>query len=127
MKRILLLEDHRAFRQALAWLLDREPDFEVVAQAGSLAEGRDFASNGLGKLDAAVLDLLLPDGNGMELSRELRTADPGLPVLVLTIVLDGEVHDQALAMGADEVLVKTATVEEILAAVRRLANGKPSP
>ncbi len=59
--RVLLVEDHAAFREALAFLLGREPDIEVVAQAGSLAEARKAID---GRLDVAVVDLGLPDGDG---------------------------------------------------------------
>jgi len=57
--RVMLVEDHVAFRQALAFLLMREPDLEVVAQAGSLAQAREMLDR---RLDVAVLDLALPDG-----------------------------------------------------------------
>ena len=57
--RVMLVEDHLAFRQALAFLLMREPDIEVVAQAGSLAQAREMLDR---RLDVAVLDLALPDG-----------------------------------------------------------------
>ena len=61
MIRVLLVEDHAAFREALAFLLGREPDLEVVAQAGSLAEARGALG---GSLDVAVVDLGLPTGTG---------------------------------------------------------------
>jgi DNA-binding NarL/FixJ family response regulator len=57
----MLVEDHAAFRQSLASLLSREPDLEVVAQAGSLAQARQMLDT---PLDVAVLDLRLPDGDG---------------------------------------------------------------
>jgi DNA-binding NarL/FixJ family response regulator len=79
--RILLVEDHAAFRGALAFLLGREPDLEVVAQAGSLAEAREALD---GRLDVAVVDLALPDGDGSELIGELHRANPGVSVLVLS-------------------------------------------
>jgi hypothetical protein len=59
--RVMLVEDHAAFRQSLASLLGREPDLEVVAQAGSLAQARQMLRT---PLDVAVLDLSLPDGDG---------------------------------------------------------------
>jgi DNA-binding NarL/FixJ family response regulator len=69
MARIMLVEDHAAFRQALAALLSQEPALEVVAQAGSLAQARQMLHT---PLDVAVLDLSLPDGDGRELIGELR-------------------------------------------------------
>ncbi len=62
MIRVLLVEDHAAFREALAFLLNREPDLEVAAQAGSLAEARKALPQG--GFDVAVVDLGLPDGDG---------------------------------------------------------------
>jgi DNA-binding NarL/FixJ family response regulator len=62
--RVMLVEDHAAFRQSLAALLEREPDLEVVAQAGSLAQARKMLHT---PLDLAVLDLALPDGDGRDL------------------------------------------------------------
>ena len=67
--RVMLVEDHLAFRQALAFMLMREPDLEVVAQAGSLAQAREMLDR---RLDVAVLDLALPDGDGRDLIGELR-------------------------------------------------------
>lgn len=64
--RTLLLEDHAAFRQAMTFLLEREPNFEVVAQAGTLAEARRSLPDGV---DLAIVDLALPEGRGMSLSR----------------------------------------------------------
>ena len=60
MTRVMLVEDHAVFRQALSSILDRQQDIDVVAQAGSLAEARQC----LGGVDVMVLDLALPDGDG---------------------------------------------------------------
>ena len=87
--RIMLVEDHISFRQALAFMLNRDPGFEVVAQAGTLAEAR----RGLDErnipegIDAAVIDLALPDGSGVDLIRDLRSHIPNLTVLVLSATL----------------------------------------
>ena len=64
--RILLVEDHASFRQALAFMFNREEQFSVVGQAGSLAEAREAAS----EADVAVVDLGLPDGDGIDLVEE---------------------------------------------------------
>jgi DNA-binding NarL/FixJ family response regulator len=118
-----LLEDHDTFRQALADLLEREPDIEVIGQAGSLQEARDIALEMLDQIDVATVDLLLPDGTGTDFIREAHRTRPELPVLVVTVVREKEVHDWALAMGATEVMTKDVTPEEIVAAVRRLGGG----
>ena len=119
MKRILLVEDHAAFRQALMTLLNMDPDFEVVGQAGSLAEGRALVPHH--EVNVAVVDIFLRDGNGVELVRELRQADPHISIVILTAVLDPELHALALEAGADEVCVKAQGIEEVLEAIRRIA------
>src|SRR3712207_4527515 len=69
-----------------------------------------------------ILTVLLPDGIGTDFIREVHRARPELPVLVVTLVREQEVHDWARAMGATEVMTKDVAPEGIVAAVRRLAN-----
>ncbi len=123
MARVFLLEDHSWFRQALARLLDREPDLEVVGEAGSLSEARDEAAEKAERIDLAVVDLLLPDGIGTELIRDLRADGSGVPVLVLTVAQGPDLRAWVRSMGADEMISKDASVEEILAAIRILLRG----
>ncbi len=122
MQQILLVEDHASFRQTLAFIFDQEPEFEVVAQAGSLAEARREMS-GL-EVDLGVIDLSLPDGEGMELIRELRGANRDFAALILTASLDKTEHARAVEAGAAGVLHKSADVDDILTATRRLAAGE---
>ena len=119
MRRVLLVEDHAAFSGALTSLLNMQPDLEVVGRAGSLAEGR--AALALEEVDVAVVDVFLPDGNGVELARELRQADPRLPIVILTAGLDPELHALAFEAGADEVCLKADGIEKILKAIRGVA------
>jgi two-component system response regulator DesR len=119
--RVMLVEDHTAFRQALAFVLAREPDLEVVAQAGSLAEAREALADG--RLDVAVLDLLLPDGDGTELIGELRRSSPGVSVLVLSAAMGPGDLDEVVKDGADAVLDKVKSPSTIAQEVRRLAGG----
>jgi DNA-binding NarL/FixJ family response regulator len=122
MQRLLLVEDHASFRQTLALMFDQEPDFEVVAQAGSLAEARRMMKGR--EADVGVIDLSLPDGEGVELIEELREANPLFAALVLTASLDREEHARAVEAGAAGILHKSADVDEILDATRRLAAGE---
>jgi DNA-binding NarL/FixJ family response regulator len=121
LRRVFLLDDHAWFRRALATLLERDAELELVAQAGSLAEARDTTSEGWGEIDVAIVDLMLPDGMGTDLIKEMREANPGLSVVALTIVQDPEVLRLARAVGADEVVSKAAPFEEILDTIRRVA------
>jgi len=116
--RVMLVEDHLSFRQSLAFLLSREPDLEVVAQAGSLAEARQMLDS---RLDVAVLDLSLPDGNGRDLIGELRTRNAGILVLVLSATIAPGHLEEVLKAGADAVLHKVASPKTIVEEVRRLA------
>jgi DNA-binding NarL/FixJ family response regulator len=122
MKRILLVEDHASFRQTLAFVFDRESEFEVVAQAGSLAEARQVM-DGL-EVDLGVMDLSLPDGEGIELIKDLREANPHFAALVLTASLDRAEHARAVESGAAGILHKSAGVDEIMDATRRLGEGE---
>ncbi len=115
---ILFVEYHNAFRQAASLLMDKEPDLKVVAQAASVAEARERMAEG--GIDAALIDIPLPDEGAAEFVGELHEANPSISVLVLTTIEDREVHRRFLKAGADEVLSKGIGLEDILAAVRRL-------
>ena len=121
MIRVLLLEDHASFRQALALIIEREPDFSVVAQAGSLAEARALLPQ---DVDVAVVDLSLPDGEGRTVITALHRASPRTRVLVPTASLDPVQRAQAVEAGAAGVLHKAAALDEIVSAVRRLGAGE---
>jgi DNA-binding NarL/FixJ family response regulator len=115
---ILFVEYHSAFRQAASYVMDQEPDLEVVAQGGSVAEGRKRMSEG--GIDAAIVDIPLPDDGAPEMVRDLHEANPSIPVLVMTALKDPTVHEEMVRAGADEVLHKDVPFREVLAAVRRL-------
>jgi two-component system, NarL family, response regulator DevR len=122
MQRLLLVEDHASFRQTLALVFDQQPDFEVVAQAGTLVEARR-AMRGRAA-DLGIIDLGLPDGEGAELIEELHEANPDFAALVLTASLDRAEHARAIEAGAAGVVHKAADVDEILETTRRLAAGE---
>jgi DNA-binding NarL/FixJ family response regulator len=119
--RVMLVEDQVPFRRAMAYLLGREPDLEVVAQAGSVDEARSHAAS-VG-FDVVVVDLGLPDGNGVDLIAELRVASPGAAVLILSASLDPANFAKAEEAGADGVLDKFARPGEVVDAIWRLGNG----
>jgi two-component system response regulator DevR len=118
---ILFVEYHTAFRQSASYLMDQEPDLEVVSQAGSVADGRERMAEG--GIDAAIVDIPLPDEGAPEMVRDLHEANPSIPVLVMTAIEDAEVHERFLRAGASEVLDKGISFDEVLAAVRRLGGG----
>jgi RNA polymerase sigma factor (sigma-70 family) len=118
--RVLLVDDHSAFRQPLAFMLNREPDISIVGQAAMLAEARTMLSG----IDVAVVDLDLPDGNGVDLVRDLRQASPHGKVLVLTGSASRFDQARAVEAGAAGVMHKAAPLEEIIGAVKRLGRGE---
>ncbi len=120
MIRVLLIDDHASFRQPLAFMFNREPDFEVVGQAGSVAEARPL----LGNADVAIVDLDLPDGNGIEIVTELRAVNPSCIVIILTASSNQGHFAQAVEAGAAGVLHKSTSISEIISAARRVGNGE---
>lgn len=116
--RIMLVDDHAPFRRAMAALLDREADLEVVAQAGSLEEARRHAASA--SFDVALLDLGLPDGSGLDVIGDLRRDGSGTVVIVLSNSLDPTNRQKVTEAGSDEILPKIAAPEEVIGAIRRL-------
>jgi DNA-binding NarL/FixJ family response regulator len=117
--RVLLVDDHASVRQPLAFMLEREPDITVVGQAGTLAEARGL----LHGVDIAVIDLALPDGNGIELIKALYRASPQSRALVLTARGDPVEYARAVEAGAAGVLQKVVGISDIVDVVRRLHAG----
>ena len=116
MLRVLLVDDNAEFRRAFAGLLERQPDLEVVGTAGSLAEAR----RKLRGVDVALLDRGLPDGDGLELIGEMRAANPGARVFVISSTAEMIHPTDAIEAGADGVIDKIETPEQIFAAIRGL-------
>jgi two-component system response regulator DesR len=114
----MIVEDHADFRGLMEVLLDRQPDIELLAQAGSLAEAREQAARF--EFDVVILDLGLPDGSGADLIAVLRRASPAVRVMVLSASLDPEGIEKARSAGANEILDKLTPVGDVLATVRRL-------
>jgi DNA-binding NarL/FixJ family response regulator len=117
---VLLVEDHATFREPLAFMFEREPEFEVKAEAGSLAEARGMLEG----VDLAVVDLDLPDGNGTELIGELRALNPRGMVLVLTASAERDAYARAVEAGAAGVLNKSTSIRNVIQAARRLVAGE---
>lgn len=118
--KILLVEDHASFRQALAFMFEREPEFTVTGQAGTLAEAREFVDG----VEVAVVDLGLPDGDGIELVQEFSSRRPSVATLVLSASLEPAKFAAAVEAGAAGLLHKSASITEIVDSVRRLRAGE---
>lgn len=117
--RVLLVEDHVAFRQALSLLLYNHQQMEVL-QAGTLAEARLL----LGEVDVVGLDNLLPDGAGVDLIRDIHASNRDIPVLVLSDASDQPSLDSALAAGADRVVSKGDRASRIIDEIKLLGDSR---
>ncbi len=119
MIRILVVDDHVDFRRALVSLLEGQPDLEVVGAKGSICEARTMLKD----MDVALLDRGLPDGDGLELLRELREVNPGARVLVMSSTGEMSHPTDAIEAGADGVIDKIDTPERVFALIRGQGSG----
>jgi DNA-binding NarL/FixJ family response regulator len=124
---VVLVEDHATFRQTMALVLGLERDFVVVAEAGSVAEARELSKERLQDVDVAVVDLALPDGNGVDVIEDFRRLNPNLTVLVLAATLNHNNIASAVDAGAAGVIDKLAGLDDIVQEVRRLRAGAAMP
>ncbi|GIV78666.1 MAG: DNA-binding response regulator [Litorilinea sp.] len=119
--RLLLVDDHQVVRLGLRALLDGEPDLEVVAEASSAAEAIQRCQQF--QPDVVLMDIRLPDRTGIEACREIRRHCPGVQVLMLTSYGDDELVREAIAAGAAGYVLKQVSTDELLRAVRAVAQG----
>lgn len=124
MKKILIVDDHTMFRQALIAVLDSAADYGPFVY--DEASNADTALSKLAaeNYDLVILDINLPETNGLELLPELKLRQPNLPVLVLSMHSDEEYALRALKLGASCYLSKKAAAEELLLAISAVLNGR---
>jgi two-component system, NarL family, response regulator DevR len=120
--RVFLVDDHEVVRRGLAELLSAEDDIEIVGDAGTA--GMALAGIARTKPTVAVLDVRLPDGNGVEVCREVRARDPEVACLMLTSFGDDEALFDAIMAGAAGYLLKDVKGQDLVDAVRRVAAGE---
>jgi DNA-binding NarL/FixJ family response regulator len=116
MIRILLVDDNVQYVRVFSLTLERQPDMEVVGIATTLTEARTM----LDGVDVAILDRMLPDGDGLELISELGEVSPDAKVLVMSAFASLANPPEALEAGADRVLAKVAPSYEVIATIREL-------
>ncbi|MGS2811400.1 response regulator [Nocardia sp. MW-W600-9] len=122
MIKVFLVDDHEIVRRGVGDLITLEPDLEVIGEAGSVAQA--LARIPALRPDVVVLDVRLPDGNGIELCRELLSADLELRCLILTSFTDEQAMLDAILAGASGYVVKDIRSLELINAVREVGEGK---
>ena len=121
-QRILLVEDHTLLRQGLCSLLSSDPNIEVIGEADN---GKDAIRLAVTLAPNLILmDLSMPGTNGTESIREIKKRYPGIKILVLTVHMAEEYIREALHAGADGYVLKHATRDELILAIKSVLNGK---
>jgi two-component system, NarL family, invasion response regulator UvrY len=122
MKKILLVDDHSIVRQGLKNLIELEADLEVVAEASSGVEALNLVRKNT--YDIIVLDISMPDKNGVDTLHDLQHIAPDLPVLILSGYAEAQYALNLMRSGCKGYLSKDADSDEIIKAIRTIANGK---
>jgi DNA-binding NarL/FixJ family response regulator len=117
---VLLVDDHELIRQGLRRAFERDGDFEVVGEAATVADARRLL--GMSTPDVMILDVRLPDGNGLEATRKFRADNPELGIVILTMYAGDEQLFEALEAGASAFVPKNSPSEDVVAAARHAAS-----
>jgi DNA-binding NarL/FixJ family response regulator len=121
MIRVLIADDHMVVRRGLKQVLSETPDIEVVAEAETGQQVLDFVRTK--PVDALVLDIAMPDGNGLEVLRTLKKERPSLPVIVLSMHSEEQYGVLVLKAGAASYLTKETAPDQLIAAIKKVING----
>lgn len=119
--RVLVVDDHEMFSEALELLLGRQPDVELVGSARDAAEAMDMLHH---DPDVVLMDLDMPGTDGIEATRQIRERIPGAKIVLLTAIQSPEVIAEALSAGACGYVPKTRAVDDLMDVVRRAAAGE---
>jgi two-component system response regulator DevR len=120
--KVFLVDDHEVVRRGVAELIDAEEDLTVIGQASTVSEA--LARVPALRPDVAVLDMRLPDGNGVELCRDLRSTMPELNCLILTSYTDEQAMLDAILAGAGGYVIKDIKGMELVSAIRTVGSGR---
>jgi two-component system, NarL family, response regulator DevR len=119
---VVVVDDHEVVRQGLVAMLDRRPGFQVVGEAGTVAEAIEITSRF--QPDLVVMDVRLPDGSGIEACREIRANLPETRVMMLTSYPDEEAVLAAIVAGASGYLLKQVRARDLVAALEAVGRGE---
>ncbi len=119
--RVLVVDDHPIVRQGLALLINQEPDLVVCGEAEEAQSA--LAAIAAARPDILLLDISLPGPDGIDLLKTIRSTDPALPVLVLSMHDEATYAERALRAGANGYIMKQEASENVLVALRRILRG----
>lgn len=122
--RIVIVDDHVMLRDGIVSILHEQPDFEVVGEAGSVAGALELVQ--AVEPDLVLMDYGLPDGNGLDATREILTLYPQTDVVLLTVHEEDDLLFAAVRNGAKGYLLKNISATEMLARLRGLSKGEPA-
>ena len=120
--RLLVVDDHEVVRTGLVALLERRAAFSVVAEAGTAADAIEAARTH--RPDLIIMDVRLPDGSGIEATREIRSENPAIRVIMLTSYPDDEAVFAAIVAGASGYLLKRIRGRDLIAALEAVGRGE---
>lgn len=121
MIRVLVVDDHAVVRRGVIQILDEAPDVVAAGEAGTRQEALKAVQQA--RYDVAVLDITLPDGSGLEVLKQLQSLAPDLHVLILSVHPEEQYAVRALRAGAAGYLTKESAPDELLTAIRKVAQG----
>jgi DNA-binding NarL/FixJ family response regulator len=122
--RVVIVDDHVMLRDGIASILQKEPDFEVVGEAGSVAEAVEKVQ--AAKPDLVLMDYGLPDGTGLDATREILASNAETDIVLLTVHEEDNLLFSAIRSGAKGYLLKNISAQAMLARLRGLSKGEPA-
>jgi DNA-binding NarL/FixJ family response regulator len=122
MIRIILADDHAVMRRGLRLVLEQQPDFQVLAEANDGREAMNLVDSL--KPDVAVLDITMPNLNGIEAARQISAKQPGVAIVILSMHADEGYVLRALKAGARGYLLKESPEADFIQAIRAVSEGK---
>jgi DNA-binding NarL/FixJ family response regulator len=120
-KKVLIVDDHPVFREGLAQVIEAEKDLAVCGQVGSAAQGVEGTARL--KPDVVLLDITLPDRNGLEIIKLIRAARPGVKVLVISMHDEALYANRVLRLGGDGYIMKQEDPSEVVTAINDVLEG----
>lgn len=120
--KIVIADDHQLFRNGIKALLASKAHLQVVGEAGDVNTLNQWL--GKNEADILLLDISLPDGNGLKMLEELKENYAGLKIIMLTMHDEAQYVVQSIRKGADGYLLKDSDENELLAAIKAVSNGK---